>query len=70
MMLRVKHIRRRRRAACTKEVTSGLSYVRHHSSLAALIVLAAATRSRFALLTFLPISRRRCFMKAPTPTAT
>jgi predicted MFS family arabinose efflux permease len=44
------------------ELKIGLSYVRHHSSLAALVVLAAATTFLgFALLTFLPIFAKQIF---------
>src|SRR4029453_4633489 len=44
------------------ELKIGLSYVRHHSSLAALVVLAAATTFLgFALLTFLPIFAQKIF---------
>jgi len=47
-----------------EELTSGLSYVRHHSSLAALIVLAAATTSSGSqLLTFLPIFAQKVFLR-------
>jgi len=45
-----------------EELKSGLSYVRHHPNLAALIVLAAATTFLgFALLTFLPIFAQKIF---------
>ena len=45
-----------------EELRLGLSYVRHHDSLAALIVLAAATTFLgFALLTFLPIFAKQIF---------
>ena len=44
------------------ELKIGLSYVRHHDSLAALIVLAAATTFLgFAVLTFLPIFAQKVF---------
>src|SRR5204863_9382495 len=56
MMLRVKHIPPATSGRMQEELKSGLNYVRHHASLAALIVLAAATTFLgFAVLTFLPI---------------
>jgi MFS family permease len=62
MMLRVKHIPPATSGRMQDELKSGLSYVRHHSSLAALIVLAAATTFLgFALLTFLPIFAKQIF---------
>jgi MFS family permease len=62
MMLRVKHIPPAKSGRMGDELKSGLSYVQHHSSLAALIVLAAATTFLgFALLTFLPIFARNVF---------
>lgn len=62
MMLRVKHIPPATSGRMGDELKSGLSYVKHHSSLAALIVLAAATTFLgFALLTFLPIFARNVF---------
>jgi MFS family permease len=62
MMLRVKHIPPAKSGRMGDELKSGLSYVRHHSSLAALIVLAAATTFLgFALLTFLPIFAQKVF---------
>jgi MFS family permease len=62
MMLRVKHIPPATAGKMQDELKSGLSYVRHHSSLAALIVLAAATTFLgFALLTFLPIFAKQIF---------
>jgi MFS family permease len=62
MMLRVKHIPPATSGRMGDELKIGLSYVRHHSSLAALIVLAAATTFLgFALLTFLPIFARNVF---------
>jgi MFS family permease len=61
-MLRVKHIPPAKSGRMREELKSGLSYVRHHSSLAALIVLAAATTFLgFALLTFLPIFAQKVF---------
>src|SRR4029077_16459473 len=62
MMLRVKHIPPAASGKMQDELKSGLSYVRHHSSLAALVVLAAATTFLgFALLTFLPIFAKQIF---------
>jgi MFS family permease len=62
IMLRVKHIPPAKSGRMHEELKSGLSYVRHHSSLAALIVLAAATTFLgFALLTFLPIFAQKVF---------
>jgi MFS family permease len=62
MMLRVKHIPPAKAGKMAEELKSGLSYVKHHSSLAALTVLAAATTFLgFALLTFLPIFAEKIF---------
>jgi MFS family permease len=62
IMLRVKHIPPAKSGRMGEELRSGLSYVRHHSSLAALIVLAAATTFLgFTLLTFLPIFAQKVF---------
>jgi MFS family permease len=62
MMLRVKHIPPATSGRMGDELRTGLSYVKHHSSLAALIVLAAATTFLgFALLTFLPIFAEKIF---------
>ena len=62
MMLRVKHIPPAAPKSVRHELQSGLSYVRHHSSLMALIVLAAATTFLgFAVLTFLPIFAKTIF---------
>jgi MFS family permease len=62
MMLRVKHIPPATSGKMQDELKIGLSYVRHHSSLAALVVLAAATTFLgFALLTFLPIFAKQIF---------
>jgi MFS family permease len=62
MMLRVKHIPPQTSGRMGEELKSGLSYVRYHSSLAALVVLAAATTFLgFALLTFLPIFAQKVF---------
>ena len=62
MMLRVKHIPPAKSGRMQEELKIGLNYVRHHGSLAALIVLAAATTFLgFALLTFLPVFARTVF---------
>jgi len=62
MMLRVKHIPPAKSGRMGEELRLGLCYVRHHDSLAALIVLAAATTFLgFALLTFLPIFAKEIF---------
>ena len=64
MMLRVKHIPPAKSGRMQEELRIGLSYVRHHASLAALIVLAAATTFLgFAVLTFLPIFAKQIFGK-------
>jgi MFS family permease len=62
MMLHVKHIPPAAQGRMREELKSGLSYVKHHGSLAALIVLAATTTFLgFALLTFLPIFAKQIF---------
>jgi MFS family permease len=62
MMLRVKHIPPAKAGRMQDELKSGLSYVKHHGSLAALVVLAAATTFLgFAVLTFLPIFTDKVF---------
>src|SRR5499433_3385616 len=62
MMLRVKHIPPAAQGRVHEELKIGLSYVKHHGSLASLIVLAAATTFLgFALLTFLPIFAEKIF---------
>jgi len=62
MMLRVKHIPPATSGKMQDELKSGLSYVRYHANLAALIVLAAATTFLgFAVLTFLPIFTKQIF---------
>jgi len=62
MMLRVKHIPPAKPGKMAEELRSGLSYVKHHGSLAALVVLAAATTFLgFAVLTFLPIFAEKIF---------
>jgi len=62
MMLRVKHIAPASTKGVSDELKGGISYVRRHESLGALIVLAAATTFLgFALLTFLPIFAQKIF---------
>jgi MFS family permease len=62
MSLHVKHIPPTSSTGMRDELKGGLSYVRNHGSLTALIVLAAATTFLgFALLTFLPIFAQRVF---------
>ena len=62
MMLRVKHIPPAKSGKMQDELKSGLSYVRYHANLTALIVLAAATTFLgFAVLTFLPIFAKQIF---------
>jgi MFS family permease len=61
-MLHVKHIPSTSAKGVGDELKSGISYVRHHGSLGALIVLAAATTFLgFAVLTFLPIFAQKIF---------
>ena len=70
MSLHVKHIPHDRHTRMRDEMRGGLAYVRHHGSLVALIVLAAATTFLgFAVLTFLPIFAQESFTRAPGPTA-
>jgi MFS family permease len=62
MMLRVKHIPPVSTKGVGDELKGGISYVRSHKSLRALIVLAAATTFLgFAVLTFLPIFAQKVF---------
>jgi MFS family permease len=62
MSLHVKHIPPAEVRTMTDELRGGLSYVKHHGSLVALIVLAATTTFLgFAVLTFLPIFAQRVF---------
>jgi MFS family permease len=62
MSLHVKHIPTSGIHSMRDELRTGLSYVRHHGSLVALIVLAAATTFLgFAVLTFLPLFTRTVF---------
>jgi MFS family permease len=61
-MLRVKHIASANTNSVGDELKTGISYVRDHKNLAALIMLAAATTFLgFALLTFLPIFAQKIF---------
>jgi len=62
MSLRVKHIPPVGGQSMRDELRGGLSYVRHHDSLLALIILAAVTTFLgFALLTFLPLFAKQVF---------
>jgi MFS family permease len=62
MSLHVKHIPFTGTTRMRDELRGGLSYVRHHGSLMALIVLAATTTFLgFSVLTFLPIFAKRVF---------
>jgi MFS family permease len=62
MSLHVKHVPTVHTKRMRDELQGGLSYVRHHSSLVALIVLAAATTFLgFAILTFLPVFAQQVF---------
>ncbi|HEY7291473.1 MAG TPA: MFS transporter [Vicinamibacterales bacterium] len=62
MMLHVKHIPPTSTKGVRDELKGGISYVRKHQSLGALIVLAAATTFLgFAVLTFLPIFAQKIF---------
>jgi MFS family permease len=62
MSLHVKHIPHTGTARMRDEIRGGLSYVRHHSSLTSLILLAALTTFLgFAVLTFLPLFAQRVF---------
>ena len=71
MSLRIKHIPNTATTGMRDELRTGLSYVRHHGSLVALIVLAATTTFLgFAVLTFLPLFTQRSFTKGRAPTAT
>jgi len=67
MALRVKHLAPATTGSMRDEMKIGLSYVRHHSDLVALIVLAAATTFLgFAVLTFLPLFAQRIFHEGAT----
>jgi MFS family permease len=60
--LRITHIAPTGGQSMRVEMQGGLSYVKHHSSLVALIVLAATTTFLgFAVLTFLPLFAQRVF---------
>jgi MFS family permease len=62
MSLHVKHIPTIHTKRMRDELQGGLHYVRHHDSLVALIVLAAATTFLgFAILTFLPVFAKGVF---------
>jgi len=62
MMLHVKHIPPAPSKGMREDLRIGLSYVRHHPSLKAFIVLAAATTFLgFAVLTFLPLFAQQVF---------
>jgi MFS family permease len=62
MALRVKHIPPATSKSMSDELRIGLSYVRHHSSLLALIILASTTTFLgFAVLTFLPVFAQSVF---------
>jgi MFS family permease len=67
MALRVKHLAPAKAGSMRDEMKIGLSYVRHHGDLVALIVLAAATTFLgFAALTFLPLFAQRIFHEGAT----
>ena len=62
LSLHVKHIPQTTTTSMRDEMKGGLSYVRRHGSLVALIVLAAATTFLgFAVLTFLPLFAKDVF---------
>src|SRR5437764_3308392 len=62
MLLHVKHIPTTTVGSMRDEMSTGLSYVRNHGSLVALIVLAATTTFLgFAVLTFLPLFTKSVF---------
>jgi MFS family permease len=62
MSLRVKHIPSATTTGMRDELRTGLTYVRNHGSLVALIVLAATTTFLgFAVLTFLPLFTQTVF---------
>jgi MFS family permease len=62
MSLHVKHIPTTNTGSMRDEMRTGLSYVRNHGSLVALIVLAATTTFLgFAVLTFLPLFTKSVF---------
>ena len=62
MALRVKHIPPAQTRSMRDELQGGISYVRQHSELVALIILAATTTFLgFAVLTFLPVFTKSVF---------
>ncbi|MEO8258644.1 MAG: MFS transporter [Acidobacteriota bacterium] len=62
MSLHIKHIQSTASTSMGDELRIGLSYVRHHHSLMALIVLAATTTFLgFSVLTFLPLFTQQVF---------
>lgn len=62
MALHVKHIPPAASTGMRNELLGGLSYVRHHDSLVAFIVLAATTTFLgFSVLTFLPVFAQKVF---------
>jgi MFS family permease len=64
MLLHVKHIPPQTSGTMGADLKIGVQYVRHHESLTALIVLAAATTFLgFAVLTFLPLFAQRVFQE-------
>src|SRR6185503_6718914 len=61
-ILHVKHIPQATTASMSEQLKSGLSYVRAHGSMVALIVLTSTTTFLgFAVLTFLPIFTSKIF---------
>ena len=67
MSLRVKHLAPATTGTMRDDMKIGLSYVRHHANLVALIVLAATTTFLgFAVLTFLPLLTERIFHEGAT----
>jgi MFS family permease len=66
MSLRVKHIPPTVKGAMSDELKTGLSYVRHHSSLVSLTVLAAVTTFfGMAMLQFLSVFTQQVFHAGP-----
>jgi len=62
MSLHIKHIPTTNAGSMRDQMGTGLSYVRNHGSLVALIVLAATTTFLgFAVLTFLPVFAQSVF---------
>ena len=67
MSLRVKHLAPATTGTMRDDMKIGLSYVRHHANLMALIVLAATTTFLgLAVLTFLPLFTERIFQEGAT----